>query len=325
MRQQNSSRPAANAKCATAEVRSTTASSANPRGEVVKAKIGARVRYSISQLLSLRQSAVPSPCLEFCPNPRSQEQEYHPALNKGILVKEEVADVKNGMVLSFRINPTRHYHIKFQKDMDVPASQIVHAYNLSKDVEWYALKTFCLRTVGVPARDFRMIRRHRPEAMIIFNSSQEAQNFLNNLPPNLGFKKCHPTFALESELPSSDELRRMAAHSLQMMKKKRDRVNDGHSFETMEVEAAELVDEEIQKKSLHKPPKSVDDTKKSLHKPHKSVDDADKKTSTEHSKSSSLRSCAEVRTNFDLYCGHSISELPRINIACTPERVGVCL
>eukprot|EP00961_Rhodomonas_salina_P084809 1139055-Rhodomonas_salina.1 len=131
----------------------------------------ARYAYSFKDLLQCRGASTKVDKLSLS---------LVPEIDLSVPVKKSKKVVNEDTVIRFRKNPTSPGDIKFVEDLDVRVCQIVHAFNLSDHVTWPVLKTFCQKTVGIPALDIRMMRRMRPvEARIMFRTPEEAQQFLS--------------------------------------------------------------------------------------------------------------------------------------------------
>eukprot|EP00287_Rhodomonas_sp_CCMP768_P009965 CAMPEP_0196727276 /NCGR_PEP_ID=MMETSP1091-20130531/8293_1 /TAXON_ID=302021 /ORGANISM="Rhodomonas sp., Strain CCMP768" /LENGTH=277 /DNA_ID=CAMNT_0042069839 /DNA_START=24 /DNA_END=857 /DNA_ORIENTATION=- len=150
------------------------------------------LRYSVKDLFDLRwhSSVLESLTIDMCDD-----------INPLLPMKEMKSPVEKDAVIRFRKEASPK-EIKFVEDLDIPISQIVHAYNLSEGVTWPILKTFCDKTVKVPAFDIRMMRRRKPyEARIIFRSEEEVHQFLSAVPRNIALKGRVPKFEAETTAP----------------------------------------------------------------------------------------------------------------------------
>jgi len=150
-----------------------------------------RHQYSIYQLLQHKNRAT------------SREGLIIDSAIIDIATQKQPVSVDKNTIIRFRKDASLK-DVKFVQDMDIPICQIVHAFNLSDGVTWPVLKTFCEKTVGVPALDVRMMRRKRPaEARIIFRSADEAQEFLQKVPLNVSVKGRIPKFDIETQAPKA--------------------------------------------------------------------------------------------------------------------------
>lgn len=153
------------------------------------------VKYSTSDLLELRASATQLADLKI---------DICEEIDKRFTSSSKASGrtpVDQNTVIKFR-KAASPKEIKFVEDLDIPITQIIHAYNLSDGVTWPILKTFCEKTVGVPSLDVRMMRRRKPaEARIIFRSIEEAHKFLAQVPTNASIKGRTPKFELECTAP----------------------------------------------------------------------------------------------------------------------------
>lgn len=142
--------------------------------------------YSIDQLLQMRDLAT------------DVHVEFEPESSQSEEVSEEVTED----VVRFRTNPVGYNEVKFHMDKDVPVSHMIHVYNLAQSVQWQHLSSFCKKTIGVKAFDIRMMRRSQPtQARIIFESAEEATEFLSKITPDMKLKGRAATFVRETAAP----------------------------------------------------------------------------------------------------------------------------
>lgn len=150
--------------------------------EVQPAQSGAR--YSVSDLLNLREHAT----------------EYA----KDHWNFAEIYDDEPRMEIRFTTDPKQSKTaISHHMDLEVDMRQIVQVYNLSDDITWPLLNTFCSKTIGIAPLSVRMMRRERPaQAMLIFHTVDEAKSFLRALPPGVRLKGRRPRFEICTSVKS---------------------------------------------------------------------------------------------------------------------------